>query len=104
MFTVTENSTAYLTVKFYDKLSVLQAPTSLTYRVDDVSSHQSVRSVTALTAGASVEITLVPADNVILNPVNESEQRRLTVVAVYGTGDQVTDEFTYEVMGLDFFS
>lgn len=100
METVTERSTAYLTVSFYDKAGALAAPASLTYRIDDVESNVQVRGDTTLTPANSVEITLTPTDNAILNLVGGNEQRRVTVTAVYGASDQLTDEYIYWVQNL----
>lgn len=101
MQTVTEKSTAYLTISFYDKSGALNVPNTITYRIDDVASGLQVRADTAIGAVASsVEINLTAADNAILNTTNRNEQRRVTVVATYGVSDQVTDEYLYEVVSL----
>lgn len=100
MQSVTEKSTAYLTVVCKDKLGVAQTPATFTYRVDDVYTDTQVRGDTSLTPASQIEITLTLADNTILNSLHSYEKRRVTVVAVYGIGDQVTDEFIYEVVNL----
>lgn len=101
MQTVTEKSTAYLTVNFYDKAGALNVPNTITYRIDDVFGGLQVRGDTAIGAPASsIEITLTAADNTILNTAGQNERRRVTVTAVYGLGDQVADEYIYEVANL----
>lgn len=101
MQTVTEKSTAYLTVSFYDKSGALAIPNSATYRIDDVQSGSQVRTDTAISPiASSVEIKLTTTDNAILNSAGRNEQRRVTVVAIYGVDDQVTDEHVYEVASL----
>jgi hypothetical protein len=59
-----------------------------------------VKGDTALSVASSVEITLMPDDNAILNPGNSYEKRRVTVKATYGSSDGVNDEYDYQVKNL----
>ena len=98
---VNENSTAYLTVAFADKTGAPAVPTSATYRIDDVTNNVPIRGVTALTPAASIEITLVPADNAISG--RASEIHRVTVTAQYGGAtDAVNSEYDYQVVNLRY--
>lgn len=103
MHTVNENNTAYLTVDFRDKRNRLAAPTAVTYRIDCLTTGAPVKAWTAIDPAASVEIIISAVENAILG-ANEREQRRVTVVAAYGSGneDQATDEFTYDVRNLQY--
>ncbi len=100
MQVVNERSTAYLTVCFYDKAGVLATPTRVTYRIDDVTTGQAVRGDTTLGVANTIEITLTPADSAILNTYGVDELHRVTVIAVYGSSDQLTDEYIYTVKNL----
>jgi len=98
---VNEKSTAYLTVTFRDKAGAAQAPATATYRIDDVATGQSVRADTDISSpGSTVELTLTVDDNTMKNPIAAAEQRRVTVVAEYGSGDAVRSEYIYEVVNL----
>jgi len=98
---VRERSTAYLTVTCRDKTGQAQAPSALTYRIDDVFSAQAILPVTTVgTPSSTVELTLQPAHNRILDPARAVERRRVTVTATYGADDQVCDEYEYEVVNL----
>lgn len=98
---VNERSTAYLTVTPKDKAGVAQAPTSLTWRIDDVFTGQEILDDTAVSGpGSTVELTLKPEYNRILTATNLAERRRVTVTAVYGVDDQVCSEYVYEVVNL----
>lgn len=98
---VKEKSTAYLTVTFRDKAGSAQAPTSATYRIDDVATGTEVLNDTAIgTVAATVELTLPPSVNALLGTDNPHELRRVTVVALYGADDAVRDEYVYEVVNL----
>lgn len=97
---INEGTTGYLTVTFKDKSGAEEAPASASYRIDDVATGAVIRSPTALAAAGTVEITLTPADNRILNASLKSEMRRVTVVAGYGVSDQVTSEYVYRVNSL----
>lgn len=98
---VNEKSTAYLSVTFRDKAGAAQAPTTASYRIDDVTTGQQVRDDTDIASPAStVELTLTVADNTLKNPIATTEQRRVTVTAEYGAGDAVRAEYIYEVINL----
>jgi hypothetical protein len=101
---VNEQSTAYLTLAFKDKAGALQIPVSATYRIDDAGSRQAVRAPTSISPVAgTVEIKLTPSDNTILNTVGVNDFRIVTVVASYGTDDQLVSEYQYEVLSLPYY-
>ena len=98
---VNEKSTAYLTVTFRDKAGAAQAPATAKYRIDDVATGQPVRSEIDISSpGSTVELTLTVDDNTLKNSIAAAEQRRVTVVAEYGSGDAVRSEYIYEVFNL----
>lgn len=98
---VKEKSTAYLTVTFRDKAGAAQAPASAKYRIDDVTSGIEMLADTDITAVAgTVELTLPPSVNALVNGANPNELRRVIVVALYGADDAVRDEYLYEVVNL----
>lgn len=94
-------STAYLTAAFAGKTGAAATPSSVSYRIDDLESGTEVRGDTAVTPAASVEIELTAADNALLG-TRDRETRRVTVTAVYGAGDQVIDEYDYELKRVRF--
>jgi len=98
--TVPEKTTAYLTVSFFDKAGAPAVPSSVTYRIDDLITNTQILADTALTPAASIEITLTPAQNAILNDANANEPKRVTVKASYGATDGLNDEYTYNVKNL----
>ncbi len=100
MMQVNEGTTAYLSATFSDKTGTADTPSTITYRIDDVHSGTEIRNATTVTAASTVEITLSPVDNRILNTAQNYETRRVTVVASYGASDQVTAEYTYRVTPL----
>ena len=98
---VNERSTAYLSVSFRDKAGALAAPTAISYRVDDVESGQEIRGDTAVApAASSIEITLTPSDNTLINALRQGEQHVVTVDASYGDDDAVRAQYVYEVVNL----
>jgi len=101
MQTISEQSTGYVTVKFYDKAGEPEAPNTVVYRIEDVATGQTVRADTTITAPDSeLEIVLTVTDNTIINRNGDNETRRITVTGHYGPTDQVTDEYFYEVRNL----
>lgn len=104
MDAINERTTRYLTATFFDKAKVLSQPSSVSYRVDCLTTGLSVRAWTVVTPGTSVEIVLDAGDNSLRVPSNARELRRVTVVATYGAGnaDQVVVENDYEVRKVRF--
>lgn len=97
---INEKSTSYLNVSFRDKEGALAVPTSISYRIDCVTTGTAVLAPTALAAASEVEITITPTQNAIVTSSNATEQKRVTVTAVYGASDQVTSQFDYLVKNL----
>ncbi|MBI1397054.1 MAG: hypothetical protein GC151_13845 [Betaproteobacteria bacterium] len=99
---INEASSGYLTASFYDKAGALAVPSTVSYRVDCITTGTAVRSATSLTAASQVEIHLTSDDNAIQVSSNSVERKRVTVTATYGSGDQVQAEYDYEVANLRF--
>lgn len=98
---VKEKTSAYLTVTFEDKDDAAAQPTSSTYQIDDVKTGSAIRISTALSPTAGVvEIHLDKTDNTIQDVTRKSERRRVTVNGVYGSDDEVHDQYIYEVVNL----
>jgi hypothetical protein len=103
MSNVNEKSTAYLTVKFYDKVNSLAVPASATWEVHDVESGVEILAVTSILPIANtVELTLTPVINTMVDGSHYEETRIVTVKALFGASDGCNDEYKYEVIGKEF--
>lgn len=99
---VMEKSTAYLSVSFRDKSGAAQAPTAATYKVHDKGSGQVLLPETTLEPAATVEITLPPSLNTLVDPSRSFETRVVTVAATFGVDDGVTNQYEYTVENLRY--
>jgi hypothetical protein len=97
---VNEGSKAWLTVSFYDRTGVLAAPTTLTYQIYCLTTDTVVRVATALGIDTQIDIPLTAEDNAIINQANGSEIKRVTLIAVYGAGDEIKAQYDYVVNNL----
>jgi len=79
-------------------------PGSVSYRIDDVQSGQSVRSATDLTPGLTVTIPIAPADTEIIDDGNSEEERVVTLTVNDGEVTEYNDEYRYTVKNLRFVS
>lgn len=103
MNTVNEGTTAYLTVSFKDQAGNPLAPSSATWQVHDMRSGQVMQAETPIAGlGAEVTVTIPPAVNAIVKSANPKEVRRVTIQAVYGSGQAINDQFDYTVINLSF--
>lgn len=101
---INERSTGYLTVAFFDKTNAPAVPASVSYRIDCLTTGTAILAETALTPAASVEITLTPAQNAIVNAANASETRRVTIKATYAGAEADNREYDYQVRNLAYVS
>lgn len=98
---VNEGSVAYLTVKFYDENNNLAAPASATWEVHDIESGSVLLAATAIAPIANtVKLTLTPVINTFVNPLNDEEQRRVTIKALWGVGLPTNAEVDYNIVDL----
>ena len=100
---VNERSTCYITVEPKDKNGAAAAPASGTYEVHDLATLLQLVAPTDLTPSTSMEIVLSgPIANVLQDPENSTEQRKVTVRLYYGANDELNDEYIYTVNALDY--
>ena len=100
---IKERSAFTVTSKFYSDSTdpwTLTAPTTVMYRVDDLTSGYPVRDWTTLTAASSVSIPISSGDNLILDDTQKREHRQLTVKADDGLSTQYQESFTWQVINL----
>lgn len=98
METVTEGSSAQLTVTFYNSAGIAAAPTSATYKVTDKDSGKEMLPETSITPiSTAATLALTPTVNTLVNQGKRNELRVVTVVADYGDDDQFVAEYEYKV-------
>lgn len=84
----------------YDEINKSSPPASLRYRVDCQSTGTVLRDWTVLTAAPSGRLEITPSDNRIVNQLNTSERRAITMEADFDTDDAVKSEVRYTVRNL----
>ena len=99
--TINEQSTAVLTVNFYDTDDALAAPTSFDWYIDDEDGNQVVAQQTVSSPSASHELTLLPEHNIILDDSKLVEVHILTVIATYGVSDGLTSYYRFGVRNIN---
>jgi len=104
---VAENSTYVLTVAFLDRNGMPATPSSATYRIDEATMEgdedAEILTDTAISGlASSVELTITPAQNAIVNDWKPFEERVITVTATYGVNDVKVDQYPYRVKNLRF--
>jgi len=103
MTRVNERSASVWSFSFLDPTGALATPTSVTYRIDCLTSGAAILALTGVASPASSIDVPVSSDlNAIQNQGNAIERRRVTVNAVYNAGDEVHEQFDYEVVNLNF--
>lgn len=101
---INEGSSKKLKLDLFDEAGAAAVPATLTYRVDCLTTGTAIRASTALPLAASQNINLTPDDTKIVDDANRSERRRVTVIAGYGAGDEITAEYEFFCKNLPFYS
>lgn len=97
---VNENSNAYLTINFLDKDDVAAVPSSISYRIDCITTGTEILTDTPFTpVAASIEIELTKTNNVCIGS-SKYEERCVTVTAIYGSSDEINEEYRYNLRNL----
>lgn len=103
MPTITEKSTAWLTITFKNRKGNIQAPDSFRYRIDTTTGHSVRDWVTINNPSGSHEIKLTPDDNSIVGVRNvEAQENVVTINANFGIDDQRNEAYTYIIKNLDY--
>ena len=86
-----EGSSFTVKCGFLNYLDQATTMLSVKYRVDCLTTKQTVRDWTSITPAAEMEIPIAPEDCVIVRDSNRRERRQLTIVANDDTGTQFVD-------------
>lgn len=100
MFKINERTTGYVQTSLYNAQDQLEAPVSLTYRIDCLTTGEAIKADTALPVSSVVSVTLSPEDTRIINQRNTQEKRRITFRAGYGASDELNDTVDFIVKNL----
>lgn len=102
--TVKEGNPLPVTVDFFDASNTAYTPTTVRYRIKDLTNNRVVLDWTSATPASSVTITVTPSQNSIYDEDTRNrlryEERSVVVQADAGTDDQFTDEYIYRIINL----
>ena len=97
---VTEGSTSWLTLSFFDEDGNPATPPSARYRIDDVSSWTEIKATTTfIPTEVTYTIKSTPSENRIIDDSRMNEQRLVTVEWTDGVNER-TDYYEYYVINL----
>lgn len=102
--TYNEGQSFTATFKFFDSDWVASSPTTVRYRIDDVTNGSTVRDWTVVTPAAVLNIEVTPSDNDISDTGNKSERKQMVVQTNYGTDTQsvqTIDWYITNVQGVE---
>jgi hypothetical protein len=104
---VNEASTMTVSAKFYGLSNVASTPSTVRYRIKDVTNDRVVKDWTTVTPAQSIEIAISAEDNEIYldstRPFKRFEERVLVIQANYDTETQYTEEIRYLIKNLRGF-
>lgn len=102
---INEQSTSAVTFTLADKDGVPASPSTVTYRMDCLTTGTPLVEETVLVGpGPQVKLDMSSQDNRIIDQNNVQEYKRLTIRADYADGARLTSEFDWVVNNLKFIS
>src|SRR3569832_2168915 len=101
--TINEASSGTLTIEFLDEAGLPAVPSSISYRIDSVTTSTEIRADPAGAPASSIELALTPDDTRVVTQSIRIERRRVTLVATFGPGDQLTQDYEFSVRILNYF-
>lgn len=99
-----ERNSFTATAYFRDSSDAASAPTTVHYRIDDLSTETAILDWTTASAASSVSISVTPAQNRIIDHSNVWERRQLVVSADKGTSTETRDSIEWKVMNIGGFN
>ena len=100
---VNEQSTGWVFVSFYNVDNQVIVLDTLVYTIDDFETDNSVKTTTSVNPQEESVIRLAPEDNVIISTDLHFERKILTVIADFGSGQELKDQFVYYVKNLKYY-
>lgn len=98
-FEINEGTTAILTVTYLDEDKTNITPSSVSYRVDDLTNVRQVADwASVATPGTSNTITITGALNAVYSRSQEKELRQITVNTTDSSGNVAQDIFIYTLV------
>ena len=95
--TIIEDSACFVTATYYDVNGNPMRPVSVQYRMDDVASDTNVIPWTTLIPGAFNQVTIPPANNVLINQAVTSEDKQILFQITDGLGNVFEADVVYAV-------
>ena len=98
---IKERSSLVVSAYFRDSSNAADTPTTIDYRIDDITTHTAITGWTSVTPAVSVNITIKSSENRIVANGNQRERRQITVSADRGTDNETRDitEWNIENIG-----
>lgn len=101
---VKEGNPLTVTMTFRDEDNVVYTPSTVRYRIKDLTNNRVVLDWTSVTPDSTVDIVITPSLNDIYDTDTRNrrrfEERSVVVQADYGTDSQFVDEFLYRVINI----
>lgn len=104
LVTINEGSSGTLSIEFLDEAGAPAVPSSISYRIDCATNDVAIRADTAIAPASSIDLALTPDDTRIVAQSHRVERRRVTLVATFGPGDQLTQDYEYSVRNLNYYA
>lgn len=97
---VNEKTTPKIKLDFKGEDKKPEIPATVTYRLDCVTTGQSITPDTPLAAASSIDVQLSVAQTTMVNAGNAIETKRVTVKATYAGGGAYNEQWDFQLKNL----
>ena len=94
---------SFTTTAYFRAAGAADTPTTVHYRIDDISTKTAITGWTSATPGTSVDITVKASENRIIGQGNSRERRQLVVSADKGTDGETRDTVQWYIENIRGF-
>ena len=98
-----ERNSFTATAYFRDSSDAADTPSTVHYRIDDLTTQTAITAWTSATPGTSVDISITQTENRIIDHSNIWERRQLVVSADKGTSTETRDTVEWKVENVGGF-
>ena len=98
-----ERSSFVAKVYFRGSTDAAEAPTTVDYRIDGLTTNTEIQGWTSATPAVQVDLSITPTQNRIVNQRNTWEKRQITVSANRGLADETRDIVMYKILNTGGF-
>lgn len=95
-----KEGSSFVATAFFREDGDESIPTNIYYRIDNLTTNESVQDWTSVSAAADITINVTSTNNALSSQCHRTERLQLTVDADHGLSTQVRESATWDVVNV----